>query len=689
MTVPVGDLDELAAAAELERLARLIAHHDERYYSHDAPEIPDGDYDALRRRNTEIELAFPDLVRDDSPTRRVGTPLASGFRRMPHAVPMLSLANAFSDDDVAEFQARILRYLDLDEDAELVIVAEPKLDGLSASLRYEDGRLVLGLTRGDGREGEDVTENLRALDDVPGVLTGDPPAILEVRGEVYMTKPEFALLNEARQAAEEPLYANPRNSAAGSLRQLDPSVTASRRLSFAAYAWGEISEPLGDTLSQARERLRGFGFRLDKPAALCADLPAMLGYYRKVVDGRADLDHDIDGVVYKVDRLDWQERLGAVSRSPRWAIAHKFPAEQATTRLETITIQVGRTGALTPVANLAPVTVGGVVVSRATLHNEDLIADKDIRVGDTVVIQRAGDVIPQVVQVVSGKHPRGRRRFKMPVTCPACGSRALREPGEAVRRCTGGLICPAQAVERLRHFVSRDAFDITGLGEKQIATFWEEGLVRQPADLFSLREHADALEKREGWGESSVRNLLTAIETQRRIGLDRFIHALGIRQVGQTNARLLAATYASLPRLLSATAEATNKESDAYHELVATDGIGPKVAADIVAFFAEPHNQEAVAALAAAVVVEDFVVAASTSPVAGKIIVFTGKLGTMSRAEAKARALALGAKVAGSVSARTDYVVAGVDTGSKLAKAHDLGLPVLSEAEWRDLIGQR
>jgi DNA ligase (NAD+) len=683
----VSTLDEAEAAAELERLAKLIAYHDERYFAHDAPEISDAEYDTLRRCNEEIEARFPRLVRDDSPSRRVGAAPSGGFRRVAHAQPMLSLANAFSDDDVADFRTRILRFLDLEEDAELVMVAEPKIDGLSASLRYQNGVLAQGLTRGDGREGEDVTDNLRTLDDVPEKLTGAAPEVLEVRGEVYMTKPDFAALNAAREAADEPLYANPRNSAAGSLRQIDAGVTASRRLRFAAYAWGEVSEELGDTLWQARDRLRGFGFRLDDSAASCADLDAMLGYYKRVVDGRADLDHDIDGVVYKVDRLDWQGRLGAVSRSPRWAIAHKFPAERAITRLEKITIQVGRTGALTPVADLAPVTVGGVVVSRASLHNEDLIAEKDIRVGDTVVIQRAGDVIPQVVEVVADKRPADAEPFMMRQTCPVCDSSAVREPGEVVRRCTGGLICPAQAVERLRHFVSRDAFDIEGLGEKQIAAFWEDELVRQPADLFRLGEHAEALAAREGWGEISVRNLLAAIEGRRRIGLDRFVYALGIRQVGQANARLLAQAYGSLDALRQVVTEAENVESEAYSGLVAIDGIGPKVAADIVDFFAEPHNRDAVAALAGVVMVEDFIVEASESPVAGKTVVFTGKLETMSRAEAKARAQALGAKVAGSVSAKTDYLVAGADAGSKLKKAREQGVGVLSEAEWRDLTG--
>ena len=685
MSTPIADLDEAAAAAELKRLAQLIVYYDERYYAHDAPEISDADYDALRRRNDEIEALFPALVQAESSSHRVGAPLADGFRRMAHAVPMLSLGNAFSEDDVTEFRARILRFLDLDEDGDLVTVAEPKIDGLSASLRYKNGELALGLTRGDGREGEDVTANLRTLDDVPDSLAGDPPAILEVRGEVYMAKPDFAALNDAREAAEEPLYANPRNSAAGSLRQIDPAITASRRLSFAAYAWGEISDPLGDTLWQARDRLRGFGFRLDGWAARCTDLAAMLRYYKRVVDGRADLDYDIDGVVYKVDRLDWQERLGTISRSPRWAIAHKFPAERATTRLEGITIQVGRTGALTPVANLAPVTVGGVVVSRASLHNEDLIAGKGVRVGDTVVVQRAGDVIPQVVEVVLEKRPKGAVPFVMSETCPVCDSSAVREPGEAVRRCTGGLICPAQAVERLRHFVSRDAFDIEGLGEKQIAAFWEDGLVRQPADLFRLGVHAEALAEREGWGETSVHNLLMAIERRRRIGLDRFVYALGIRQIGQANARLLAQVYSSLAGLTAAMDEARDGESEAYAGLVAIDGIGHKVAADIVDFFAERHNQEAVSALAAALTIENFIAAESASPVAGKTVVFTGKLKTMSRSEAKARAQELGAKVAGLVSARTDYLVAGVDAGSKLKKAQEQGVAVLSEVEWYEL----
>lgn len=690
---PVEALSEAEAEAELARLAAEIAHHDERYYNRDDPEISDAEYDGLRLRNTAIETRFPSLKRDDSPSDRVGAPVGGGFRKVRHALPMLSLGNAFDADDVADFVARIRRFLELEDGEAVRLVAEPKIDGLSASLRYEAGAFVQGLTRGDGTEGEDVTANLRTIGDVPDRLKGKAvPEVLEIRGEVYMTKDDFARLNEARTAADEAPFANPRNAAAGSLRQLDSEITARRPLRFFGYAWGEIvggdgDSPLGDTLSEARVRLHKFGFVLNEPSDVCESVDALLAYHQKIEAGRADFPFDIDGVVYKVDRLDWQRRLGAVSRSPRWAVAHKFPAERAVTRLEKITIQVGRTGALTPVANLTPVTVGGVVVSRATLHNEDELERKDVRQGDTVVVQRAGDVIPQVVEVVLDKRPKGTRKYKFPQKCPVCDSSAVREEGEAVRRCTGGLICDAQLVERLRHFISRDAFDIDGLGEKQIEAFWRDGLVKTPADLFRLADKAEDIEAREGWGATSVRNLLHAIESRRDIALDRFIYALGIRQVGQANARLLAQHYGTREALLAAMDEARDEDSDAYKSLVGIDGIGPKVAADIIDFFAEPHNQDVLADLAEAVTVGAFEAPESSSPVAGKTVVFTGKLETMGRAEAKAMAQSLGAKVASSVSKKTDYVVAGADAGSKLTKARDLGVAVLSEQEWHELVG--
>ena len=690
----IATLTKNQAEAELARLAAEIARHDEAYYNRDTPEITDGEYDGLRRRNQAIEARFPELKRADSPSERVGAPPTSGFRKIRHAVPMLSLGNAFDGTDVADFLARIRRFLDLDEATEVALLAEPKIDGLSASLRYEGARFVQGVTRGDGAEGEDVTANLKTIGDIPIRLAGNRvPEVLEVRGEVYMTKPDFAALNEAREAADEPAFANPRNAAAGGLRQLDSTITAARKLHFFAYAWGEVAgsedteAPLGATMAQARDRLHEFGFVLNEPTALCDTLDGLLEYHQKIAAGRAGFGFDIDGVVYKVDWLDWQARLGTISRSPRWAIAHKFPAEQATTVLDAITIQVGRTGTLTPVANLAPVTVGGVVVSRATLHNEDYIAEKDIRVGDTVVVERAGDVIPKVVEVVKAERPKGTKQFTFPKRCPVCDSSAVREDGEAARRCTGGLICDAQAVERLRHFVGRDAFDIDGLGEKQITVFWHEGLVRSPADLFGLEAHADDLRTREGWGETSVRNLMAAIEARREIGLDRFILALGIRQIGQANARLLAQHYGALEALIAAADAARDEESEAYADLVGIDGIGPKVAADIIDFFTEPHNRAVVADLAAEVRVETFAAPAAPSPITGKTVVFTGKFAGMGRAEAKARAQALGAKVAGSVSARTDYLVAGEDAGSKLKKAGELGVAVLTEDEWRALIG--
>ncbi len=693
--VDPADLSNEEAARELARLAQEIAEHDRNYHQLDAPTISDADYDALRRQNQAIEARFPDLIRADSPSRQVGAVPAQGFRKVRHALPMLSLDNSFDDDDVAEFYGRVERFLGLEAGTRIDIVAEPKIDGLSAALLYENGTLVRGATRGDGETGEDVTNNLRVTGDVPHSLTGsDYPERLEIRGEVYMRRDDFFALNEAQEKAGKQVFANPRNAAAGSLRQLDFEVTMTRPIRFFGYAWGETSEPLAESLWSARERLSGWGFTLNEPARLCGSLNDVLSHYRHLEESRVSLPFDIDGVVYKVDRLDWQTRLGMVSRAPRWAVAHKFPAEKAQTVLKEIDIQVGRTGTLTPVARLEPVTVGGVVVSNATLHNEDEIERKDVRAGDAVVVQRAGDVIPQIVEVVMDRRPKGARRFKFPDVCPECGSAALREQDEAARRCTGGLICPAQAVERLRHFVSRNAFDIEGLGEKQILAFWQEGLVKEPADLFTLsRRNNDEggidppLHDWVGWGQTSVRNLFAAIDLRRDIGFDRFLYALGIRHVGQATARLLSRHYETLDSFLDAMEAARDRDAQAFSDLVDIDGIGPKVADIIVEFFAEPHNLTAVEDLRREVRVQDAEPVESESVIAGKTVVFTGTLETVTRAEAKAKAEALGAKVAGSVSAKTDFVVAGPGAGSKLKKAEELNLTVLSEADWFNLIG--
>ena len=692
--IDVEALTEEQATAELQRLAREIAEHDRNYHQLDAPTISDADYDVLRRRNQALESRFPELVRVDSPSRRVGAAPAQGFRKVRHAQPMLSLDNAFDDEDVADFYGRIQRFLGLDADVAIDIVAEPKIDGLSAALLYENGELVRGATRGDGETGEDVTNNLRVTGDVPQWLNGrEVPERLEVRGEVYMRREDFLTLNETQTSREKQAFANPRNAAAGSLRQLDPGITKSRPIRFFGYAWGEVSAPIADSLWEARQRLAEWGFTLNEPARRCESPEAVLEHYRILEEARATLPFDIDGVVYKVDRLDWQNRLGMVSRAPRWAMAHKFPAEKAQTVLKSIDIQVGRTGTLTPVARLEPVTVGGVVVSNATLHNEDEIERKDVRPGDTVIVQRAGDVIPQILAVVRERRPKGAERFEFPDVCPECGSAAIREEDEAARRCTGGLICSAQAVERLRHFVSRNAFDIEGIGEKQILAFWQNGLVKEPADLFTLESRNEAgainppLQDWEGWGETSVRNLFAATNLRRDIGIDRFLYALGIRHVGQATARLLSRHYETLDRLLDAMTRARECDSEAYQDLVDIDGIGPKVAEIIVGFFAEPRNRQAVDDLRDQIRVRDAELLESESEIAGKMVVFTGTLETVTRAEAKARAEALGAKVSGSVSAKTDYVVAGPGAGSKLKKAQELDVTVLSEADWFALIG--
>ena len=706
------DLDMIAAAEEHARLAGEIAEHDRRYYREDAPSVSDADYDALRARLTEIEQRFPELRTAESPSVRVGAAPSEKFAKVRHAAPMLSLANAFHEEDVAEFLARVRNFLRWPEGEALAVLAEPKIDGLSASLRYEGGRLVVGATRGDGAEGEDVTANLRTIADIPVQIdAADMPEAIEIRGEVYMAKQDFLAMNE-RQAAEGlPVFANPRNAAAGSLRQLDPEITRARPLRFFAYGWGEVTGALpADTQSGVVAALARWGLATNAMTALETSLEALIAYYRQVEGERGALPYDIDGVVYKVDRLDLQRRLGQVSRSPRWAIAHKFPAEQATTVLRDIEIQVGRTGALTPVAKLEPVTVGGVVVQNATLHNEDYIAGIgaggqpirggiDIRIGDTVTVQRAGDVIPQIVAVDTAKRPEGAERYVFPDTCPACGSHAVREEGEAVRRCTGGLVCPAQAMERLKHFVSRTALDIEGLGDKQVEAFYADGLVTRPADIFTLAgrdgRSIKKLKDREGWGETSVRNLFAAIEERRRVPLNRLLYGLGIRHVGETNARRLARHYGAMDALRDAalaaeppSGEKGDKGNDAWREMIDIDGIGAVVAEAVVEFFREAHNRDAVAALMEHVSAEAVAQpAAADSPVAGKTVVFTGSLERMTRDEAKAMAERLGAKVSGSVSARTHLVVAGPGAGSKLKAAEALGVEVISEDEWFTLAG--
>lgn len=685
------DMNLEDARARHRQLVAEIDRHDRLYHGEDDPEISDAAYDALRAELERLEAAYPDLITPDSPSQKVGAAPSSGFKKVRHALPMLSLGNAFAEQDIVDFIDRIRRFLGLAADDAVSVVAEPKIDGLSCSLRYEGGRLVMAATRGDGAEGEDITDNVRTISDVPQQLTGDVPDVLEVRGEIYMRRDEFMALNERQQAAGKQIFANPRNAAAGSVRQLDSQVTRSRPLHFFGYALGEVSEPIAATQWDIKARLRDWGFAEAAPVALCHGVDDILQYYGEVATVRPDLPYEIDGVVYKVDRIDWQERLGFVSRSPRWAVAHKFPAEQAVTILHDILISVGRTGALTPVAMLEPITVGGVVVSRATLHNEDEIARKDIRAGDHVVIQRAGDVIPQVVSVVIDKRKGDSVPFTMPDHCPVCGSLAIREEGEAARRCTGGLICGAQAVERLKHFVSRDAFDIEGLGDKIIRTFWEDGLIRSPGDIFRLEEKDKGsltpLRVREGWGDKSARKLFDAIEARRTIPLDRFIYALGIRQIGQATARRLAAVYGRYPAFRQAMIDAADRDGEAYAELLNIEDIGPSVADDLIGFFAEGHNLAVLDDLESLLVIEDFKAPqVKNSAVAGKTVVFTGTLAVMTRPEAKARAESLGAKVAGSVSKKTDYVVAGEDAGSKLAKARDLGVTVLSEQAWLDLI---
>jgi DNA ligase (NAD+) len=674
------------ARQEHARLQGEIAEHDRRYHGEDAPIISDAEYDELRRRYTALEEAFPQLAGVDSLSRKVGAAPSEKFAKVRHRVPMLSLGNIFADEEVEEFCGRVRRFLGLSDNAPLDVVAEAKIDGLSCSLRYENGELVQAATRGDGYEGEDVTANVRVVQAIPERLEG-APWVFEARGEVYMRHADFAALNARQAVAGKPVYANPRNFAAGSLRQLDPRMTADRPLQFFAYAWGEVSEPFASTQFGAIDAMHRFGLPTNPLTKLCHSTVEMLAQYRLIEEKRATLGYDIDGVVYKVNDLSLQQRLGFVSRSPRWAVAHKFPAEQAMTIVEAIGINVGRTGALTPLAKLKPVTVGGVVVSNATLHNEDEIARKDVRVGDTVVVQRAGDVIPQVLAAVLDKRPADSKPYVFPETCPICGSAALREIDEktgvadVVRRCTGTLICPAQAVEGLKHFASRNAFDIEGLGEKLIELFFTEGLIRTPADIFTLKardgQSHPPLREWEGFGETSSRNLFNAIDARRTILLNRFLYALGIRHVGETNARRLARHFGDWESLRAAA-----RAENAAEELSGVGGIGPVVGEAIADFFAEPRNEAALDALVKQVTIEPMEAVAAGHPLAGQTIVFTGSLEKMTRDEAKAIAERLGAKVSGSISAKTNLVVAGPGAGSKLAKARELGVETVDEEEW-------
>jgi DNA ligase (NAD+) len=692
---PVAELSEAEAAEALASLAADLAEHDRRYFQDDAPLVSDAEYDTLKRRNGEIEARFPALVRADSPSRKVGAARAETFSPVTHGVPMLSLDNAFSDADAAEFDARVRRFLRLGEDA-VAYTAEPKIDGLSASLRYEGGRFVQGATRGDGRVGEDVTANLRTVSEIPHRLAGSGwPDVIEIRGEVYLGHADFASLNAAAAAAGTRTYANPRNSAAGSLRQIDPAVTAQRPLRFFAYAWGLVSAPFAATQWEALAALKAWGFQVTPQTQCVTGAAGLLAAYADFERARPHLSFDIDGVVYKVDRLDWQQRLGFVSRSPRWAVARKFPAEQARTVLEAIDIQVGRTGAVTPVARLTPVTVGGVVVVNATLHNADEIARKDLRLGDTVIVQRAGDVIPQIVGVVDEERPAGAVPYVFPSHCPCHLETPLARETTAsgaetvVRRCTGELACPFQRIEHLKHFVSRRAFDIEGLGEKQLTAFYEEGLIREPADIFRLARNPAkiaALLGRERYGETSVANLVAAIEARRHIPLERFINALGVRHVGEQTALVLARGYGDAAGFLAAMDKVAAGDAEAIAELDALDQVGKAVIEAAAAFFAEAHNRRMVEALVAELTIADAAKARSDSAVAGKTVVFTGALERLTRDEAKAQAESLGAKVASSVSKKTDIVVAGPGAGSKLKAAAELGIEVLTEEQWLERV---
>ncbi len=694
---PIESLTGAQARREHARLGEEISAHDRRYYTENAPTVSDADYDALRRRYEAIEAAFPELATPDSLTKKVGAAPSAKFAKVRHRVPMLSLGNVFRDEEVADFVTRVRRFLGFGPEAPLAITAEPKIDGLSCSLRYVNGELVEAATRGDGFEGEDVTANVRTIGEIPKALAGAAPEILELRGEVYMTRMDFAALNARQAQGGKTLFANPRNAAAGSLRQLDPAITAGRPLHFFAYGWGEVSALLASTQMGMIAAFRDFGLPVSPLMVLCHSPEELIAHYRRIESMRARLGYDIDGVVYKVDSLALQNRLGFLSRSPRWAVAHKFASEKAATVLRGIEISVGRTGALTPGARLDPVTVGGVVVTSATLHNEDEIARKDIRIGDTVTVQRAGDVIPQVLGPILDMRPKDSKPYVFPRACPVCGSAAVREidpktgAADVVRRCTGGLVCTAQAVERLKHFVSRNAFNIEGLGDKQIEQFFHDGLIKTPADIFALKArdacNLQKLKDREGFGETSVLKLFRAIEQRRTIPLNRFIFALGIRHVGETNARRLARHFGSFEALRK-TARAASVGSELRAEIINIEGFGEVVAEAIADFFAEKHNEDVLDALLEHVTPLPLEAVASASPAAGKTIVFTGALERMTRGEAKAMAERLGAKVAASVSKKTDLVVAGPGAGSKLAKAAELGIETMSEEDWLRLTGQ-
>lgn len=689
--IEISTISEEKARQELERIAKEIAKADDAYYQKDDPYLTDAEYDELKRINEKLEQKFPHLIRADSPSKRIGAPVKSDFRKVVHSIPMLSLGDIFNEEELIDFVKGIQRFLNTDQNIDFT--AEPKMDGLSFSARYEQGRLVSGATRGDGKIGEDITDNLKTIVGLPHFVdAADFPKIMELRGEVYMSKADFFELNAKNAAENKKLFANPRNAAAGSLRQLDANITKKRKLSLLVYSWGEVSDMFWQSQSEFLETIQRWGFPINPYNRLCHNLDEIINSYETLLNTRADLPYDIDGIVYKVNSLVLQNRLGFLTRTPRWAIAHKFPAEKAITRINNIRIQVGRTGALTPVADLEPVNVGGVMVAHATLHNEDEIKRKDIRIGDYVNIQRAGDVIPQILSVVSERRSEKAKEFEFPQICPECGAHAVREEDEAVRRCTGGLSCPAQAIERIKHFVSREAFNIEGLGGKIIEQFFAEGILKNPADIFTLQvrnngndlfSDADGLhlENREGWGKKSVDNLFKAINDRRLISLPRFIYALGIRQIGVATSLLIAKNYGSLMQFM------TEMQKGNIDKLISIDGIGAAMAHDVTEFFKEKHNLLIIQKLLEEVRVEDFVDdTIYDSPLSGKTVVFTGTLANLTRAEAKAKAQSLGAKVAGSVSAHTDYVIMGADAGSKAKKAQEIGITILNEEEFLNLV---
>lgn len=680
--IDLKSIDTDTAKKVLAFLATEIDRHDQLYYTHSLPEISDADYDFLRQFNTKIESIFPHLIRLDSPSRKIGAIAQEGFSKYKHGAPMLSLDNAFDESNVIDFLKKIYRYLNLKSDHPLEFVAEPKIDGVSANLFYENGHLKIGATRGDGSIGEDITQNLKTIKEIPLILKAPFPEKLEIRGEVYMRHDEFIAFNKERASKGEIVFANPRNASSGALRQLDARITAQRPLHFFAYGMGLHDSSTFSTHWALLNQLEDWGFKVNSLRQVCHNLNNLIEFHASLAQKRADLGFDIDGVVYKVNNIALQDRLGIVSRSPRWAIAHKFAAEQAETILEDIHIQVGRTGVLTPVAYLKPINVGGVMVGRATLHNEDEILRKDIRIGDRVIVQRAGDVIPQIVKVMIEQRSQDSEVYQFPDHCPICGSLAFREEGEVARKCSGGLICSAQIVERLKHFVSKQGFDIEGFGSKYIESFWHEKLIQNPADIFRLKQSEADLKKREGWGEKSVDNLLQAIEAKRSISMPRFLYALGIPQIGQATALLLAKNYGNFEHLQSEMVKAQHEENESYSNLSSIDGIGPSMAKNLIHFFQEKHNQDLIKDLLNEITIEPYKHIVQESIFSGKTIVFTGTLTTMSREEAKNNALKLGAKVAGSVSSKTDYVVVGADAGSKAAKAKELGVKCLSEDEF-------